>query len=620
MRPETKTKIMPTSELAQIEMLAAVDNLIHQLKYWSEQQTHWKTAQQCQAVTQQLLPRLDMLRVRLESPLVIATFGGTGTGKSSLVNALIGSYCTTSGRQRPTTTKPVLIAHPETDLDRLGLDLSQFHVEQKKLDQLQNIILIDCPDPDTSESQFEENNLTRLQHIIPLCDILLYTSTQQKYRSARVSQELIEAAVGRRLIFVQTHAGLDEDIREDWKQQLSQQFEVPEIYFVDSVKALEDQLADRSPDPEFAALQNILSSQLGKSERLQVRRANLLELMQNAIDHCTGKIENALPAVHELESFLKQQQAVLTEQMSQELRSELLVSRNLWERRLLSCVSDSWGSSPFSMILRLYNGLGNLIASASLFRARNSAQVALIGALQGARWLGNRHQEQAADDRMKRIGTFGLDDNKLRESQLLIDGYAQAAGLTPSPGHQVGSLEYLQTEAAHVEEQFLNDAGTKIDGIITRLAHKNSGWFTRFVYETLFLALVVYALVRIGKNFFYDSFLDESNILAIDFYVTAGVIFLIWTGFLVMMFTRKLKRGLEQEINQLANQLAKTRLSHGLFPHLERECRQIYAQQHSLERMRGEVHQLRSEIAASRILGSWKVNEPTQQVGSKHMP
>ena len=99
---------MPMSEIAQIEMLAAVDGLIQRLTNWSQQSTEWKTAQQCQSVIQQLLPRLDMLRVRLESPLVIATFGGTGTGKSSLVNALIGSYCTTSGRQRPTTTQPIL--------------------------------------------------------------------------------------------------------------------------------------------------------------------------------------------------------------------------------------------------------------------------------------------------------------------------------------------------------------------------------------------------------------------------------------------------------------------------------------------------------------------------------
>tara|TARA_R110002111_G_scaffold258083_1_gene326876 strand:- start:124884 stop:126731 length:1848 start_codon:yes stop_codon:yes gene_type:complete len=607
---------MPTSELAQIEMLASVDNLIHQLKLWSEQKTDWKPAQQCQAVIHQLLPRLDMLRVRLESPLVIATFGGTGTGKSSLVNALIGSYCTTSGRQRPTTTEPVLIAHPDTDLDRLGLDLSQFQIEQKKLDQLRNIILIDCPDPDTSEVMDEAGNLTRLQQIIPLCDILLYTSTQQKYRSARVSEELKEAAVGRRLIFVQTHAGLDEDIREDWRQQLSRQFDVPEIYLVDSVRALEDQLADRPLENEFASLQNVLSTQLGKSERLQVRRANLLELIQNAIDHCTHKISVALPAIRELEAFLKEQQVSLTSQMSQELRKELLISRNLWERRLLSCVSDSWGFSPFSTMLRVYNGLGNFIASASLFRARNSAQVALIGALQGARWIGNRHKEQAAEDRLNRIGSFGLDDNRLRESQLLIDGYAQAAGLATHQDHLAGSLEKLQTEAAYVEEQFLSDAGTRVDGIITKLAHKNSGWFTRIWYETLFLSLIVYALVRIGKNFFYDSFLDERNILAIDFYVTAGVIFLIWSGLLVMLFTRKLKRGLEDEINQLSDELAKAKLAHGLFPHLEQACQQAHSLQHSLERMGGETRQLRNEIASSRILGAWKVTEPTMNVGS----
>ncbi|MFK7777372.1 MAG: 50S ribosome-binding GTPase, partial [Gimesia sp.] len=598
---------MPTSELAQIEMLAAVDSLIHQLQLWSEQKTDWKTTQQCQAVIHKLLPRLDTLRVRLQSPLVIATFGGTGTGKSSLVNALIGSYCTASGRQRPTTTDPVLIAHPDTDLSRLGLDLTQFQIEQKNLDQLRNIILIDCPDPDTSETNDEASNLSRLKHIIPLCDILLYTSTQQKYRSARVSEEFMQAAIGRRLIFVQTHADLDEDIRTDWKQQLTQQFDVPEIYFVDSVRALEDQQADRPPQKDFASLQNILSTQLGKSERLQVRRANLLELIQNAIDHCSHKIKMNLPAIRELESFLKQQHATLTTLMSQELRKELLTSRNLWERRLLSCVSDTWGLSPFSTVLRIYNGLGNFIASASLFRARNSAQVALIGAMQGARWLGNRHKEQATEDRLNRIGSLGLDDNKLREAQLLTDGYVLAAGLETQPTLDAGSLDKLQTEAAYVEEQFLYDAGAKIDGIIAKLACKNSGWFTRAVYEILFLSLAVYALVRIGKNFFYDSFLNERNILTIDFYVTAGVIFLIWTGFLVIMFTRKLKRGLEQEINQLSNDLANAKLSHGLFPHLEQACQQVHGLHHSLERMDAEVHQLRNDLASSEILGAWKV-------------
>ena len=50
--------------------------------------------------------------------------------------------------------------------------------------------------------------------------MLLVTATQQKYRSARVADELAAAARGTRLVFVQTHADTDDDIREDWRAVL----------------------------------------------------------------------------------------------------------------------------------------------------------------------------------------------------------------------------------------------------------------------------------------------------------------------------------------------------------------------------------------------------------------
>ena len=62
--------------------------------------------------------------------------------------------------------------------------------------------------------------MARLRAILPKCDVLLVTATQQKYRSARVADELAAAARGAHVVFVQTHADLDDDIRDDWRQVL----------------------------------------------------------------------------------------------------------------------------------------------------------------------------------------------------------------------------------------------------------------------------------------------------------------------------------------------------------------------------------------------------------------
>jgi len=48
-----------------------------------------------------VVARATAIRVRLEAPLVVATLGGTGTGKSTTVNALAGDDLTEAGRRRP---------------------------------------------------------------------------------------------------------------------------------------------------------------------------------------------------------------------------------------------------------------------------------------------------------------------------------------------------------------------------------------------------------------------------------------------------------------------------------------------------------------------------------------
>ena len=601
---------MPSPELAQLEMLAQVDELIDRLTRWAEPESSWDAMRYCRALVRRLLWRVETLRVRLEAPLIVATFGGTGTGKSALVNALVGRECTPSGRQRPTTTQPVLITHPQTELELLGLPLEDFTIVRADGELLRDIVLIDCPDPDTSEVETHDSNLARLHQLLPYCDVLIYASTQQKYRSARVADELLQAATGCRLVFVQTHADVDEDIRADWRRQLEHHYQVPDMFFVDSLRALREEQAGQRPSGDFHRLQELLTTQLAASYRTQIRRANLIDLVQNALDHCRDHISAHWTTLSQLETALDEQLRKLNSTLSDRLRDELLASSHLWERRLLSSVTQNWGFSPFSSVLRIYNGLGTWIASAGMLRARNSAQVALIGAMQGVRWLQSRQQEQDADSQLDRMAAFGLDDALLRESQLVVTGYVQEARLDSRllEGSNVEGLRHL---AVRVEDQFLGDASRRVNAIIEQLASRHSGWAIRCLFEFLLGVLVLYMIGWPAYSFFVAHPWFGAPLIPVDFYVHAAVFLVLWSAFLVMLFNRRLRSGLKDEIRNLANHLAQSRLASGLFPQLEASCREIRVQRERLEAMVEATRELRRQVAGATALGARAASERT---------
>jgi hypothetical protein len=594
---------MNSPELAQIEMLAQVDELVDRLTNWAAPESEWEPLTHCRALVRRLLARIETLRIRLEAPLIVATFGGTGTGKSALVNALVGCECTPSGRQRPTTTRPVLLAHPQTELALLGLPLDDFEITKVDAPLLRDVVLIDCPDPDTTENETDGSNLARLHHLLPYCDVLLYTATQQKYRSARVGDELAQAATGCRLVFVQTCADIDEDVRDDWLKQLDGRYQVPDIFFVDSLRALREHQSGQHPAGDFRRLRELLSHELAASHRTQIRRANLVDLVQAALDRCRKHLGDNFPALECLERALEEQKHKLVEVMAGRLREELLSSRNLWERRLLTAVTDAWGFSPFAAVTRVYSSLGNLIAAGGLFRARSSAQMALIGAVQGVRWLDSKRQEREAESRLDRVAVCGLDDTVLRQSKLVITGYVQEARLDPRLVEQ-GTFEALRHEAVRVEDEFLGDAGRRVEGIVCDLAEAQSGFAVRCFYELLLGALLAYIIGRPAYNFFYANPVRGETLLTSDFYLHAAVFLVLWSALLVMTFTRRMRRGLMQRIGELARQLAENRLAIGLFPQLERALAEVRLARDRLEALVVTTTEVRREIATRTALGA----------------
>lgn len=591
------------SELAHLELLADVDSLMSDLETWGDRAPDWPAARHARALIKRLAERTSTLRVRLDAPLVVATMGGTGTGKSTLVNALVGFEVSQSGRQRPTTRQPTLICRPDLSPEQFGIDPDSVLLVQRDVPALRDLVLIDCPDPDTTEDAEQPGtNLARLRELLPHCDVLLVVSTQQKYRSARVNDELAMAAPGARLVFVQTHADVEEDIRDDWRQVLSEDYATGEIFFVDSLSALADAKAGVQPRGEFARLLEFLGRELAGTPAKRIRRANFLDLVSQTLAACRERIDASAPAIEQLEAGIAEQRGRLAAQLARQMHDELIRSRRLWESRLLGEIATHWGFSPFSCVLRVYQGLGGLLSSATLMRARTPAQLALWGAMEGGRRFRSRRQESHAEAATARAVALGWDEGQLRTSAIIVDGYAAEAGFSREEAH----LAVVEREAAAAGATLVSSASAELQALVSRLAARHTPSTVRWRYELALGGLLVLLLYRFGRNFFFDSWLaaelgfseHAQPVLGTDFFLASAIVLLLWCGVLLWAFTSRLRRGVRGEIDSLSTRWNNPQLASAVFSGLDARCRAVHHFRQDLERLERRVTDMQHRLQA----------------------
>ena len=132
---------------------------------------------------------IDHLRQRLAYPtdLAVAVLaGGTGSGKSSIFNVLVGEEVADVGGVRPTTSSPIaavpegLEQSIEGLLDHLGV--SQRHLYEGAM------CVIDLPDYDSVETA----NRQIVDEILPLVDVVVWVLDPEKYRDARLHHDYLE--------------------------------------------------------------------------------------------------------------------------------------------------------------------------------------------------------------------------------------------------------------------------------------------------------------------------------------------------------------------------------------------------------------------------------------------
>jgi len=129
-------------------------------------------------------------RLRLsypESIVLIALAGGTGSGKSSLLNAIAGEEVALTGGVRPMTVKPLALV-PAAARESLRGYLEAHGIEDLvDHDGPSWMCLIDLPDNDS----VEVDHRLQVETLLPRVDLVVWVTDPEKYRDASLHRGFI---------------------------------------------------------------------------------------------------------------------------------------------------------------------------------------------------------------------------------------------------------------------------------------------------------------------------------------------------------------------------------------------------------------------------------------------
>ena len=113
-------------------------------------------------------------------PLVTAFFGGTGAGKSSLLNRLAEQAIARTGVERPTSREVSIYLHDSVQLERLPADfpVERVRVARHGNEASRHIMWIDMPDIDS----VEQENRNLVCGWLPHIDVVIYVVSPERYR------------------------------------------------------------------------------------------------------------------------------------------------------------------------------------------------------------------------------------------------------------------------------------------------------------------------------------------------------------------------------------------------------------------------------------------------------
>ena len=158
--------------------------------------------------TTELLERIDRRRALSAEHTVIGLFGATGSGKSSLLNALIGKDVARAAVRRPTTSAPLAAVLGDVGSEALldWLEVEERHAldegtalaraaskpargrRARRTDAgTPGVVLLDLPDLDSVESAHRDI----AERMTGMVDVIVWVTDPQKYADALLHHEFV---------------------------------------------------------------------------------------------------------------------------------------------------------------------------------------------------------------------------------------------------------------------------------------------------------------------------------------------------------------------------------------------------------------------------------------------
>ncbi len=365
----------------------------------------------------QLAALLGQVQHGLEAPgrpFRILLTGGTGVGKSTLLNAFAGATIATTGARRPTTTGFSIYLH-HSDVDPWLEALDQGEIIRHSRPELLGKVLLDSPDVDSAITEHR----AVLERALALADLALVVVTGEKYVSESLFSLLREYHEGRAFAFVfnKTDLSPESSLIQDFRDQLDTAgYHGSPVFALSARNALTKHSEEGVRlDDDFGELVSYIGEELHASRIREIEQSNVRE----RAGIVTSFVRSLLPGAWEQAAQeWKDGCGMLFSEFLQEVTVSLqrLVLR---EDELAVAIASARGSSfegPFGFVAELVYVMRRLRGNSPRFTTPGEVGEWLRARLNYGFWARLERREKLLLEACAQLGPAnGLASDALRE-------------------------------------------------------------------------------------------------------------------------------------------------------------------------------------------------------------